>query len=53
MLHLMQVAIALGLLVAEMTRLPFDGLVCTFSQKPQLHRITGTSLQDQVFTILR
>ena len=41
-------AIALSLLTAEVTRAPFDQLVCTFSANPKLHRITGNTLVEKV-----
>ena len=46
----MQVAIALSLLVAEVTAVPFNERVCTFSAKPQLHQIKGASLVSKVHT---
>ena len=44
----LQVAIALGLLTAEVSAPPFNQLVCTFSEKPQLHHIKEGSLVDKV-----
>ena len=43
-----QVAIALSLLVAEVTAAPFNDTVCTFSATPQLHTITRGTLCEQV-----
>lgn len=45
-----QVAIALSLLVAEVTAPPFNTQVCTFSAQPQLHAIKGDSLVAKVCT---
>ena len=44
----LQVAIALGLLTAEVSAPPFNQLVCTFSEEPQLHHIKEGSLVDKV-----
>lgn len=44
----MQVAVALSLLVAEVTAPPFNKTVCTFSSRPQLHAIKGDSLVSKV-----
>lgn len=44
----MQVAIALGILVAECTEGPFHGQVITFHEKPSWHILTGDTLKDQV-----
>ncbi len=43
-----QVAIALSLLTAEVTKPPFNKLICTFSAEPELHLVTGASLVEQV-----
>ena len=47
-LYLMQVAIALSLLVAEVTVPPFNETVCTFSARPQLHTVKGDALVSRV-----
>ncbi|KAF9364698.1 hypothetical protein BGX34_000719 [Mortierella sp. NVP85] len=44
----MEVAIALSLLLSQLSRPPFNGLVLTFSASPQVHRIQGNSLVSQV-----
>ena len=44
----LQVAIALGLLTAEVSAPPFNQLVCTFSATPQLHHIKDGSLVEKV-----
>ena len=45
---LLQVAIALSLLVADVTAPPFNETVCTFSAQPQLHAIQEGSLMAKV-----
>ena len=44
----MQVAIALSLLVTQVTGPPFHNTVCTFSATPQLHEVVGGSLVKKV-----
>lgn len=44
----LQVAIALSLLVAEVTAPPFNETVCSFSAQPQLHAIQEGSLVSKV-----
>ena len=44
----LQVAIALSLLVSEVTAPPFNNTVCTFSSTPELHEIAGSSLVEKV-----
>jgi hypothetical protein len=44
----MEVAIALSLLVSELAAEPYKGLLITFSEKPQLHEIKGSSLVEKV-----
>ncbi|XP_010481865.1 PREDICTED: uncharacterized protein LOC104760612 [Camelina sativa] len=43
----MEVCVALGLLVSELNEEPWKGKVITFSKKPQLHIITGSSLMEK------
>ncbi|KAG0587916.1 hypothetical protein KC19_2G201000 [Ceratodon purpureus] len=43
----MEVCIALGLLTSELCEEPWKGSVITFSSKPQIHRVTGTSLAEK------
>jgi len=45
-----QVAIALSMLVAEVTAPPFNETVCTFSAQPQLHTIKGETLVEKVIS---
>lgn len=44
----MQVAIALGIMVAECTCGPFAKQVITFHENPTWYKLTGTTLQDKV-----
>lgn len=44
----MEVSIALGILVSELSEEPWKGKVITFSEKPQLHMITGEDLRSKV-----
>ncbi|GJN19167.1 hypothetical protein PR202_gb06410 [Eleusine coracana subsp. coracana] len=44
----MDVSVALGLLVSELSADPWRGRVITFSDAPQLHTITGDTLSDKV-----
>ncbi len=43
-----QVAIALSLLTAEVTKPPFNKIICTFSSLPELHLVQGNTLMEQV-----
>jgi hypothetical protein len=49
----MEVSIALGLVVAEMTAEPFKGRVITFSATPQWHTIAGSTLCNKVGSLAR
>ena len=49
----MQVAIALGLVVSEMTAEPFNNKIITFSAVPKWHTITGTTLKEKVNNLER
>jgi hypothetical protein len=44
----MEVSVALGLLVSELSDEPWKGKVITFSEEPQLHVIQGDDLQSKV-----
>lgn len=44
----MNVAVALGLLVLELSEEPWKGKLITFSQNPQLHVIKGNDLKSKV-----
>lgn len=44
----MQVAISLGILVAECTDGPYHGQVITFHQNPSWHKLAGNNLKEQV-----
>ncbi|OEL32670.1 hypothetical protein BAE44_0006311 [Dichanthelium oligosanthes] len=43
----MDVCVALGLLVSELSDDPWRGRVITFSERPELHRITGDTLSEK------
>ncbi|KAK1395299.1 hypothetical protein POM88_014355 [Heracleum sosnowskyi] len=43
----MEVSVALGLLVSELSEEPWKGHVITFSEHPQLHLIEGSSLVEK------
>ena len=43
----MEVSVALGLLVSELSEEPWKGHVITFSHNPQLHLIEGSNLQEK------
>uniref|UniRef100_A0A6C0GZT3 TROVE domain-containing protein n=1 Tax=viral metagenome TaxID=1070528 RepID=A0A6C0GZT3_9ZZZZ len=47
----MEVSIALGLVVSELTVEPFNGKVITFSAVPQWHRIEGATLRDKIVSL--
>jgi hypothetical protein len=44
----MEVAIALGILVAECTKGPFHGKCITFDDNPSWHHLNGETLQSQI-----
>ncbi|XP_051194809.1 uncharacterized protein [Lolium perenne] len=43
----MEVCVALGLLVSELSDEPWRGRVVTFSEHPEIHRITGDTLSEK------
>ncbi|KAK1362509.1 GPI inositol-deacylase PGAP1-like protein [Heracleum sosnowskyi] len=43
----MEVSVALGLLVSELSEEPWKGQVITFSEEPQLHIIKGNTLKEK------
>ncbi|XP_058200581.1 uncharacterized protein LOC131315504 [Rhododendron vialii] len=43
----MEVSVALGLLISELSEKPWRGKLITFSANPQLHKIKGDSLQSK------
>jgi hypothetical protein len=49
----LEVSIALGLVVAEMTVEPFKGRVITVSAVPQWHTINGATLREKVSSLSR
>uniref|UniRef100_A0A8I6Y9R5 Uncharacterized protein n=1 Tax=Hordeum vulgare subsp. vulgare TaxID=112509 RepID=A0A8I6Y9R5_HORVV len=44
----MDVCVALGLLISELTEDPWRGRVITFSERPEIHFITGGTLSEKV-----
>ncbi|KAF5452691.1 hypothetical protein F2P56_027660, partial [Juglans regia] len=44
----MEVCLALGLLVSELSEEPWKGMVITFSENPQLHLIEGFTLLEKI-----
>ncbi|KAL1191291.1 hypothetical protein V5N11_008292 [Cardamine amara subsp. amara] len=49
----MDVCVALGLLVSELNEEPWKGKVITFSENPQLHVISGSSLREKTEFVKR
>ena len=49
----MEVAIALGLVIAELTQPPFRGKIITFHDQPALHTIRGHTLQQRTADMSR
>ncbi|KAL5717440.1 hypothetical protein ACHQM5_010440 [Ranunculus cassubicifolius] len=44
----MEVAVALGLVISELSEDPWKGKVMTFSDKPKLHIVNGETLEEKV-----
>ncbi|XP_055337383.1 uncharacterized protein LOC129587599 [Paramacrobiotus metropolitanus] len=49
----MQVAIALGLVVTELTEEPFKNKLITFHEKPTFHAVKGDTLGERVRDVMR
>ncbi len=49
----MEVSIALGLVVSELSAEPFKNKVITFSAVPQWHEVKGATLSEKVFSLSR
>ena len=49
----MQVAIALGIMVADCTTGPFKGQIITFHSSPSWHKLTGETLREKVLCLKR
>ena len=47
----MEVAIALGLIVSELTDEPFKNKLITFSAEPRLHTVEGATLKERVANV--
>ncbi|KAH7677995.1 vWA-like protein [Dioscorea alata] len=43
----MEVCVAMGILISELSEEPWKGRVITFSDEPQLHKITGNTLREK------
>ncbi|XP_039129264.1 LOW QUALITY PROTEIN: uncharacterized protein LOC120265427 [Dioscorea cayenensis subsp. rotundata] len=43
----MEVCVAMGILISELSEEPWKGRVITFSGEPQLHKITGNTLREK------
>ncbi|XP_039129375.1 LOW QUALITY PROTEIN: uncharacterized protein LOC120265511 [Dioscorea cayenensis subsp. rotundata] len=43
----MEVCVAMGILISELSEEPWKGRVITFSAEPQLHKITGNTLREK------
>ncbi|TKW22296.1 hypothetical protein SEVIR_4G220000v4 [Setaria viridis] len=44
----MEVCVALGLLISELSEKPWAGRVITFSERPEIHEIKGDTLQEKL-----
>lgn len=44
----MQVAVALGLVISELTQGPYHNRLITFHSNPQWHRVIGNSLEEKI-----
>ena len=49
----MEVCVALGLLISELSEKPWGGRVITFSETPQIHKIEGKTLTQKMSFIMR
>ncbi|CAN1294568.1 Uncharacterized protein L728 [Linum perenne] len=49
----MEVCVALGLLVSELSEEPWKGKVITFSENPEMHLVEGSSLKEKTEFIRR
>ncbi|CAN6238117.1 unnamed protein product [Urochloa humidicola] len=49
----MEVCIALGLLISELSEKPWAGRAITFSSRPQIHTIKGKTLQEKLGFVRR
>jgi len=48
----MQVSIALGLMISELTAPPFQNLILTFESDPKFHQVQGETLMDRVRNVM-
>lgn len=49
----MQVSIALGLLISEVSSGPFNNMIITFESNPKFHHVTGETFQERVRNVSR
>ncbi|CAL5041868.1 unnamed protein product [Urochloa decumbens] len=49
----MEVSVALGLLISELSEKPWAGRVITFSARPEIHMIQGKTLQEKLRFVQR
>ncbi|KAL6606973.1 hypothetical protein ACP70R_042626 [Stipagrostis hirtigluma subsp. patula] len=49
----MEVCVALGLLISELSEQPWAGRVITFSSRPEIHLIRGNTLQEKLSFVRR
>ncbi|OEL16184.1 hypothetical protein BAE44_0022796 [Dichanthelium oligosanthes] len=49
----MEVCVALGLLISELSEKPWAGRVITFSRRPEIHMVKGKTLQDKLSFVRR
>ncbi|KAI8050540.1 hypothetical protein BDF22DRAFT_695492 [Syncephalis plumigaleata] len=49
----MHAAIALSLLITELTKAPFDQILITFSEDPKIHHVEGDTFLDRVENVSR
>ena len=50
---MLEFAIALSLLTAELSNPPFNSQICSFSSNPALHKIDQPTLAERVATVRR
>jgi len=48
----MEVSIALGLLISELTAPPFQNLIITFESNPKFHQVQGSNLYERVKDVM-
>ncbi|KAL0488868.1 developmentally-regulated protein with vWFA domain [Acrasis kona] len=48
----MEVSVALGIMIAQLTSGPFNNHLITFSSEPKLHKMVGNTLNEQVKDVM-